>query len=48
VSAPPALCGERVAALNPEAEYLAYPGVAHGPMVTHAARLADDIVARVR
>ena len=48
VSAPPALCGQRVAALKPDAEYLAYVGVAHGPMVTHAARLADDIAARVR
>ena len=48
VSAPPALCGERVAALMPDAEYLPYPGVAHGPMVTHARRLADDIVARAR
>ena len=48
VSAPPALCGERVAALMPAAEYLRYAGVAHGPMVTHAQRLADDIVARAR
>ena len=48
VSAPPAPRGERVAALKPDAEYLAYAGVAHGPMVTHAARLADDIAARVR
>jgi non-heme chloroperoxidase len=47
VSAPPALCGERVAALKPNAEYLAYPGAAHGPMVTHVPRLADDITARV-
>ena len=46
VSAPPALCGERVAALLPGAEYLPYEGVAHGPMVTHAARLAGDIAAR--
>ena len=48
VSAPPALCGERILALKPDAEYLAYPGVAHGPMVTHARRLADDIAARAR
>ena len=48
VSAPPALCGERIAALKPDAEYLAYEGVAHGPMVTHALRLADDIAARAR
>ena len=48
VSAPPALCGERAAALKPDAEYLAYPGVAHGPMVTHATLLADDIATRAR
>jgi pimeloyl-ACP methyl ester carboxylesterase len=48
VSAPPVLCGERVRALKPDAEYLAYHGVAHGPMVTHALRLADDIAARAR
>ena len=48
VSAPPALCGERVLALKPDAEYLPYAGVAHGPMVTHALRLADDIAARAR
>lgn len=46
VSAPPALCGERMRALRPDAEYLAWTGVAHGPMVTHAARLADAIAAR--
>ena len=46
VSAPPALCGERMAALKPEAEYLAWTGVAHGPMVTHPLRLADTIAAR--
>ena len=48
VSAPPALCGQRVLALKPDAEYLAYEGIAHGPMVTHARRLADDIAARAR
>ena len=48
VSAPPALCGERVLALQPDAEYLHYEGVAHGPMVTHSQRLADDIAARAR
>ena len=48
VSAPPALCGERVLSLRPRAEYVAYDGVAHGPMVTHALRLADDIAARAR
>ena len=30
VSAPPALCGERMAALRPDAEYLAWTGVATG------------------
>ena len=48
VSAPPALCGERVLAIRPDAEYLLYENVAHGPMVTHALRLADDIAARAR
>ena len=48
VSAPPALCGERVRAIRPDAEYLEYEGVAHGPMVTHALRLADDIATRAR
>ena len=48
VSAPPALCGEAMRALRPDAEYLAWTGVAHGPMVTHAARLADAIAARAR
>ena len=46
VSAPEALCGRRTASLVPEAEYLSYEGVAHGPMVTHVGRLADDIAAR--
>ena len=46
VSAPEALCGRRTAALLPGAEFVLYEGVAHGPMVTHAARLADDIAAR--
>ena len=48
VSAPPALCGERVLALKPDAEYLAYAGIAHGPMVTHPLQLADDIAMRAR
>lgn len=48
VSAPPALCGDRMAALKPDAEYLAWTGVAHGPMVTHPLRLADAIAARAR
>ncbi len=46
VSAPEGLCGRRTAVLVPQAEYLSYEGVAHGPMVTHVARLADDIAAR--
>ena len=46
VSAPPALCGERIAAIKPDAEYLLYRGAAHGPMVTHARLLADDIAKR--
>ena len=45
-SAPEALCGRRTAALLPQAEYLMYQGVAHGPMVTHVERLAGDIIAR--
>jgi pimeloyl-ACP methyl ester carboxylesterase len=45
-SAPPTLCGERIAKLMPAAEYLSYSGIAHGPMVTHASRLADDIAKR--
>jgi pimeloyl-ACP methyl ester carboxylesterase len=48
VSAPPALCGERMRALKPDAEYLGWTGVAHGPMVTHPLRLADAIAARAR
>jgi len=46
VSAPEALCGRRTASLMPQAEYLSYEGVAHGPMVTHVERLAGDIAAR--
>jgi len=48
VSAPPALCGDRLAALRPAAEVLTWTGVAHGPMVTHPLRLADAIAARAR
>lgn len=47
-SAPLDLCGRRTASLAPQAELLVYEGVAHGPMVTHAERLAADIVARAR
>lgn len=46
VSAPEALCGRPLAALLPEAEFLLYEGVAHGPMVTHVERLATDIADR--
>ena len=46
VSAPEPLCGHRLAALLPDAEYLLYEGVAHSPMVTHPERLAHDIAAR--
>jgi non-heme chloroperoxidase len=46
VSAPPDLCGRRIVALVPSAEFLLYEGVAHGPMVTHAQRLAEDIAIR--
>jgi pimeloyl-ACP methyl ester carboxylesterase/uncharacterized protein (DUF1330 family) len=48
VSAPEGLCGRRIASLMPEAEYLSYEGVAHGPMVTDAERLAGDIAARAK
>jgi non-heme chloroperoxidase len=48
VSAPPDLCGRRIAALQPSAEFLLYEGVAHGSMVTHAERLAEDIALRSR
>lgn len=43
VSAPLDLTARRYAALIPQAELLVYEGVAHGVMVTHAARLAADI-----
>lgn len=48
VSAPEAHCGRPLAALLPEAEFLLYEGVAHGPMVTHVERLAADIAERAR
>ncbi|MES2043683.1 MAG: alpha/beta hydrolase [Pseudomonadota bacterium] len=44
VSAPIDLTARRYAALIPGAELLVYEGVAHGVMITHAARLAADIV----
>lgn len=43
VSAPIDLTACRYAEIVPDAELLVYEGVAHGVMVTHAARLADDI-----
>lgn len=46
VSAPEAVCGRRTAALVPQAEYLSYDGIAHGPMVTDPERLASDIAER--
>ena len=42
-SAPLDLTGRRYAALIPGADLLVYEGIAHGVMVTHAARLARDI-----
>jgi pimeloyl-ACP methyl ester carboxylesterase len=42
-SAPLDLTARRYAALSPGAELLVYEGVAHGVMITHAARLAADI-----
>lgn len=46
-SAPLDLTGRRFAALAPEAELLIYEAGAHGLMVTHGQRLAEDIAARV-
>ncbi|WP_454811338.1 alpha/beta fold hydrolase [Labrys neptuniae] len=43
VSAPLESTGKRFAALIPEAELLVYEDIAHGVMVTHAAKLARDI-----
>ena len=48
VSAPPALCGERVRDVLVEQVVGVGPDRAHGPMLTHAIRLADDIAARAR
>lgn len=44
VSAPLALTGRRYAELIPDAELVVYEGVTHGVMVTHAQRLAEEIV----
>lgn len=43
VSAPLDLTGRRYAELIPGATLVVYEGVAHGVMVTHARRLADEI-----
>jgi non-heme chloroperoxidase len=42
-SAPLELTSRRYAELIPDAELHIYEGVAHGVMVTHATRLADEI-----
>ncbi|WP_304308323.1 alpha/beta fold hydrolase [Pseudacidovorax intermedius] len=47
VSAPLDLSGRAYAETIPGAELVVYEGVAHGVMVTHARRLADDIARRV-
>lgn len=47
VSAPLEDSGRVYAATIPGAELLVYEGVAHGIMVTHASRLANDIARRV-
>ncbi len=48
VSAPLDLCGRRAAAIVPGATLTIYEGAAHGLMVTHADRLAEDIAAFAR
>jgi len=47
-SAPIAITAERYAALIGDAELLVYEDAAHGVMITHAARLANDIAPRAR
>jgi len=47
-SAPIDLTARRYTALVPGAQLLIYENAAHGLMVTHAARLAEDIAERVR
>ena len=47
VSAPRESSGRVYAATIPGAELVVYEGVAHGIMVTHASRLANDISGRV-
>jgi len=46
-SAPIEITGRRIQAITPGAELLVYQGAAHGLMLTHAARLAEDIASRV-
>jgi non-heme chloroperoxidase len=46
-SAPIDLTGRRIEAITPGAELLVYEGAAHGLMLTHAARMAEDIASRV-
>lgn len=48
MSAPVDLTARRYAEIIPDADLVVYKGVAHGVMVTHAARLAADIAARGR
>ncbi|MBV9747181.1 MAG: alpha/beta hydrolase, partial [Acetobacteraceae bacterium] len=43
VSAPLDFCGRRTAAIVPGATLTVYEGAAHGLMLTHAERLAEDI-----
>jgi non-heme chloroperoxidase len=47
-SAPIVRTGRRYAELIPGARLIVYEGAAHGLMITHARRLADDIVAAVQ
>ena len=47
VSAPIEASAHRYAALIPQAELVVYDEVAHGVMVTHAARLAADLARRI-
>ena len=46
-SAPLDLTGRRFAALARDAEFVVYEGAAHGLMLTHGQRLAEDIAARM-
>jgi pimeloyl-ACP methyl ester carboxylesterase len=46
-SCPIDLTGRRYAALVPGAEFITYQGAAHGLVITHAARLVEDIATRL-